>query len=139
MKLEAEKFLPFKEFYDIENTVTDRYKFTKIFMRKYYNQYIKLPKSKVDEIKDQVEYQTSSVTSLQSLPDELGLNVVPVSKSRFKFFNKIRDIFFKRDKKDKIEVIEIFDVIIYSSMRLEILNADKQSYLLSVSLSQTIN
>lgn len=133
MRLETEKFLAFKEFYDIENTVTDRYKFMKIFMRKYYEQYVKLPKSRIDEIKDQVEYQTNSTASLQSLPDEFGLNAVPNSNGRFKIFNKIRDRFFKRNNKDKIEVIEIFDVIIYSSMRLEILNTDKQSYLLNVS------
>jgi predicted nucleic acid-binding OB-fold protein len=94
MKMETEKFLPFVDFFNIEKSVTDRYKFVKIFMRKYYEQYVKLPRDKIDEINEQVKYQTNSTHSMQTLPDELALNITSGTKSRFGIFNKIRDKFF---------------------------------------------
>ncbi|CAI2363997.1 unnamed protein product [Moneuplotes crassus] len=124
-----EKYISMDEFLKGELQLIDTYKFCKFFMTKYYKNYIQLPKEAVERIKEDIDYKGKyvhdfSVNQLSSSLEE----AVKVS-GRNKFFNRIRDLFFRK-RKDGNHVIEVFDVIFYSKKRLEILNSQKESYLL---------
>lgn len=71
-----------------------------------------------------VEYVPESITKSYDLP---------TTERKRGFFYKIRDKMFNSQKHKKAErTIEIFDVVFYSKHRLEILDKDKNSYLMQV-------
>lgn len=102
----------------------------------YYQRYIKLDKPRIEKLKrTMIHQQDMNNTNL----NEIGKNSTDLlahslqQKSTHKtsgFFNKIRDIFFrKRGKGQKTGIIEIYDVIICTPRRIDIKTKSGGSYL----------
>lgn len=113
-----------------------RYMYCKLFMPDYYKRYIKMDSSQINKIREQLKssgesyyLDTKASESAHSLTSQLQHS----SLNNNTFGHRIRNFFFNwRHKKQKQDVIEVFDVIVHSKMRLNILNDQGESYLLKV-------
>ena len=75
-----------------------------------------------------LEHQTIPNYNIQYIYSVVILWILWLNFSK-KLSNRIRNFLFKRKQKQKKSIVEIFDVVIYSSKWINIINQNQKSYL----------
>lgn len=107
-------------------------------MSDYYKRYIKLDNKQIRELSQQVkleeEFKNIHNVKSSALANSLTNKLQGSDLNKLRFFNRLRDKLFRKKSVGKVShTVEIYDVIVYSQRRLEILTDSGKPYLLEVS------